>query len=165
MARILVSEALLLALHESTILCKYNCPAPSLGSYGWLSTRKLLELDLGRLAVESFSGFYGGPYKGLPGSPKGAGFCSMGALSYSYSPLPEGMAIGRFASISAGLTVLDSTHPVHTLTSSNITFRPRNRLFQAFRTPQLEAFAAGFDVSGGKPYPVIGHDVWIGANV
>jgi virginiamycin A acetyltransferase len=79
--------------------------------------------------------------------------------------LPEPLRIGRYGSISSGLRFLDSTHPTHTLTSSAITFKPRNKLFERWRTPALESFAAAFNVQGGKPFPALGHDVWIGHGV
>jgi virginiamycin A acetyltransferase len=161
-----VSQDLLLALHRHTVLLKHNAPEPVRGSYGWLAPRTPLDLKRpDMLALESFTGPYGGAYKGLPGSRKYGGFCSMGAFSYAYSALPEPMRIGRYCSISSGLRILDSTHPVHTVTTSAITFRPRNKLFDRFVTPGLAAYAQAFDVQGTKPFPVLEHDVWIGANV
>jgi acetyltransferase-like isoleucine patch superfamily enzyme len=159
------TDALLQALHDHCILLKYNCPAPAGGSYGWLRRGDALLLRGLPLRLEARSGLYGGAYKPLVGGRKGCGLCSIGSCSYSYSALPEGMEVGRYCSISSGLRVLDSSHPTRILTTSAISFRPTNRLFEGLSTPQLRDFAAGFDVSGGKRMPVLGHDVWIGANV
>lgn len=158
-------DALLDTLHAHRILLKYNSPPPLGGTYGWLKRGDRLRLRDGPLRIEARSGLYGGPYKPLVGGHKGSGFCSIGSFSYSYSPLPEGMVVGRYCSISSGLRVLDSTHPTGLLTTSAITFRPKNRLFEGISTPRLAAFAAGFDVDGGKRMPALGHDVWVGANV
>lgn len=164
--RIEISEALLAALHAHTILPSYNAKPPARGSYGWLSVGLPLDVDdLDTLALEESTGLYGGAYKPLPGGRKYCGLASVGSMSYSYSALPEPMRLGRYGSISSGLRILDSTHPTHTITSSALVFKPRNQLFARWQTPELQAFAAAFDVRGGKPFPVLGHDVWVGANV
>jgi virginiamycin A acetyltransferase len=164
--RIEIDDALLAALHAHTILPSYNAKPPARGSYGWLTSGLPLDFDdLDALALEECTGLYGGAYKPLPGGRKYCGFASLGAFSYSYSALPEPLRIGRYGSISSGLRFLDSTHPTHTLTSSAITFKPRNKLFERWRTPALESFAAAFNVQGGKPFPALGHDVWIGHGV
>ena len=162
---LVADDTLLAALHARRILLKYNAPPPAAGSYGWLRRGDRLLLRGLPLRLEERCGLYGGPYKPLVGGHKGCGLCSMGSFSYSYSALPEGMAVGRYCSISSGLRVLDSTHPTGLLTTSAITFRPNNRLFEGMGTPRLAQFAADFDVDGGKGMPVIEHDVWIGANV
>jgi len=161
-----ITDALLDALHAHTILPAYNAPPPARGRYGWLSTEYAMELhDATALELEEFTGLYGGPYKPLPGGQRYSGVASLGAFTYSYSALPEPMRVGRYGSISSGLKLLDSTHPTHTITSSAITFKPRNQLFARWQTPAMQSFASAFDVQGGKPFPRVGHDVWIGANV
>nr|WP_225591084.1 CatB-related O-acetyltransferase [Pseudoxanthomonas sp. PXM03] len=88
----------------------------------------------------------------------------MGAFSYSYSSLPDGLNVGRYCSISTGLKFIDSQHPIQSLTTSALLFRPSNSLFKEYVTPSIRKFASGFSTAGEKKYPVIGHDVWIGAN-
>jgi virginiamycin A acetyltransferase len=165
MTPLLADDELLDALHARRILLKYNSPPPLGGSYGWLRRGDPLLLRGEPLRLEERCGLYGGAYKPLVGGHKGCGLCTMGSFSYSYSALPEGMVVGRYCSISSGLRVLDSTHPTGLLTTSAITFRPKNRLFEGIVTPRLAEFAAAFDVDGGKGMPVLEHDVWIGANV
>jgi len=160
------TKALLDVLHDHTILLRFNSPPPSpAGSYGWARVHTELVLHGDTLRIEQNAGIYGGAYKGLIGSRKSSGFASVGSFSYSYSMLPEGFSMGRYCSISSGLRFLDSTHPLETVTSSAMTFRPRNRLFKPYITPTLAEYAQRFAVGGTKPYPTLGHDVWIGADV
>ena len=163
--RLTVNAAFLDRLHAHTILLRHNSPPPRQGRYGWLGEGDTLELADAGLTLEERCGLYGGPYKPLVGGHRSSGLCRMGAFSYSYSPLPEGMTVGRYCSISSGLQVLDSMHPTTLLTTSAITFRPRNRLFEGMLTERVRAHAAGFDSRGGRPMPSLGHDVWIGAGV
>lgn len=161
-----VDDALLASLHEHTILPAVNAKPPLQGRYGWLGTDMMLALaDLDALAIEECVGLYGGPYRPLPGGHAYCGLASVGAFSYSYSALPEPLRVGRYGSISSGLRFLDSTHPTQAITTSAITFRPQNKLFERWQTPGLRAHAAAFDAQGEAPFPTIGHDVWIGANV
>jgi virginiamycin A acetyltransferase len=161
-----MTDALFEALYRQTILLRLNSspPIPG-GSYGWARVNNVIVLHTETLRIEQNSGLYGGPYKPLVGGRRSSGFATTGSFSYSYSMLPEGFEMGRYCSISSGLRFLDSTHPVTTVTSSAITFRPRNKLFQQYITPGLAEFAATFEAIGAKPYPVVGHDVWIGADV
>jgi virginiamycin A acetyltransferase len=150
-------------LHEKTILLKYNSPAPAGGKYGWLTEGSDLTF-YSDVVMEQNVGLYGGPYKPMVGGRRSSGFASVGAFSYSYSGLPDGLSVGRYCSISAGLRFIDSSHPLDLLTTSAITFRPRNHLFKGFVTDSLRGHAATFSTLN-KPYPQIGHDVWIGSNV
>jgi virginiamycin A acetyltransferase len=166
MTRLEITDALLAALHEHTILPGYNAKPPARGSYGWLTSGLPLDFnDLDALALEECTGLYGGAYKPLPGGRKFCGFASVGAFSYSYSALPEPVRVGRYGSISSGLKFLDSTHPTDRITTSPITYKVKTRLFERHLTPQIRAQAERFDAHGGQPFPTIGHDVWIGANV
>jgi virginiamycin A acetyltransferase len=159
-----VSEELLQDLHDRTILLAYNSPAPTPNTYGWLRAGDTVKLTQPSVVIEANSGLYGGKYAPLVGGRKYSGFCAMGAFSYSYSALPEGLRVGRYCSISSGLRFLDSTHPSDLVTTSAISFRPKNKLYSAFVTPAIAQYAEQFDIQGGKPFPVIGNDVWIGAN-
>jgi carbonic anhydrase/acetyltransferase-like protein (isoleucine patch superfamily) len=44
-------------------------------------------------------------------------------------------------------------------------FRPYNNLFAEYVTDELRQYASDFAVRGDRPYPSVGHDVWIGASV
>lgn len=161
---IVIGADLLASLHEHRILLGYNCPPPTDEGYGWLKTGRRVRLH-GTVRIESCAGLYVGPYKPMVGGRKYSGLCSMGSFSYSYSALPEPLVVGRYCSISSDLKFLDSTHPSDTLTTSAFVFRPRNALFQDFVTDRIQAFADEFDIQGGKDFPHVGHDVWIGSNV
>jgi virginiamycin A acetyltransferase len=165
MKKLIVTPSLMADLYDHTILLKRNSPAPSSTSFGWLRVGEELAVTGASLLIESFSGLYGGKYAPFVGGRKYSGLCALGAFSYSYSALPEGLRVGRYCSISSGLRFLDSSHPGAIITTSAFTFRPTNKLFAPFVTPQVKDFAAEFDIHGGKPFPVLGHDVWIGANV
>jgi acetyltransferase-like isoleucine patch superfamily enzyme len=160
-----ITDALLDALYRHTILLQFNSPPMTAeGVYGWVRTNAVFTLHTETLRIEQNVGLYGGAYKGLVGARRSSGFATSGSFSFSSSTLPEGFEMGRYCSISSGVRFLDSTHPLGMVTTSAITFRPKNKLFEPYITPGLAAFASTFDVAGGKPYPVLGHDVWIGAN-
>lgn len=139
---------------------------------GWLAD--LPEYVFRRhLVIEGPCAFYGGLYGPNPWTAEG-GLCSMGAASYSHSPLPEGLVVGRYCSLGKGLRFLDFAHPVDWVSTSVAFFRPTSvksttclhtiidRLGQA-SDPCFGREA--FDPRLGKGYPTIGHDVWIGENV
>lgn len=161
--RVSVTPELTKELHDLTILLKYNCPPPSNGAYGWLTEGTELTL-FNEVVVEQNVGLYGGSYKPMVGGLRSSGFASVGAFSYSYSGLPDGLSVGRYCSISAGLRFIDSSHPLSLLTTSAMTFRPRNHIFKGFVTEAIRGHAATYSTTGSA-YPRIGHDVWIGSNV
>lgn len=126
-----------------------------------------------RIRIEGPCAFYGGPYGANPWTADG-GLCTMGAASYSHSPLPEGLVVGRYCSIGKGLRFLDFAHPTQWLSSSVAFFRPEPLvspsclaalLDRAGRAAAPDFARQGFDPRQGQPDPVIGHDVWIGENV
>lgn len=161
--RVPVTPAFTQGLFEKSILLKYNCPAPKGGAYGWLREGEELTF-FNDVVIEQNVGFYGGPYKPMVGGRRSSGLASVGAFTYSYSGLPDGLNVGRYGSISAGLRFIDSSHPMDLLTTSAMTFRPRNALFKDFVTDAIKDHAASYSTTD-KPYPRIGHDVWIGSNV
>lgn len=139
---------------------------------GWLSRLTSYRFNH-RISIEGPSALYGGPFS--PNAWTGAGgLCALGACSYSHSPLPEGMRVGRYCSIGRELKFLDFAHPTEWVSSAVAFFRPQN-------TPALTAIhglidRAGntslapfdrreFDPKMGRGYPVLGHDVWIGERV
>lgn len=158
-----ITRELLQELAAHRILLRYNQTAPVGERYGWLEAGKKVVVGPG-IEIEENTGFYGGTYKGMKGSKPGSGFWTMGSFSYSYSPLPEGCRVGRYCSISTGVRVLDSQHPVDAITSSALLVNWNNVLFERARTPATIAHGRSFKVTGGKHFPVIEHDVWIGAD-
>jgi acetyltransferase-like isoleucine patch superfamily enzyme len=161
--RLTIDERALERLHAARIHLRYNQGPPRSGRYGWLRAGEEMVVRDRRLWTESNAGFLGGPYTGIKGSRPASGFCQLGAFSYSYSALPEGLVAGRYCSISTGLAFLDAQHPVDALTTSGLLVS-RNSLFDPCRTEAVERFQSGFKVSGGH-YPRIGNDVWIGCDV
>lgn len=160
-----VTDELLDTLHRHTILLRWNSPAPADGRYGWLATGQRLRLYGDRIRIEQNSGLYGGSYRPMLGGRGSSGLAELGAYSYSYSPLPEGIRIGRYCSISRGLGFIDSAHPIDRLTTSALLFRPNNNLYAPAQTGAVREFAAEFPIMGPAPYPSIGNDVWIGQDV
>lgn len=158
-----VTSAFLQALADHRIMLRYNQIEPVGNRYGWLETGKVIAVSTS-LCIEENTGFYGGVYAGLKGSRPWAGLWSMGAFSYSYSPLPEPCVVGRYCSISSGVRVLDSQHPISSLTSSALLVNYKNALFERARTSATTHFGKTFKVNGGKHFPVIQNDVWIGAD-
>ncbi|MBM7848912.1 DapH/DapD/GlmU-related protein [Arthrobacter roseus] len=152
------------SLYDNTILLRANSDQPKKGAYGWLSEGQVIRVNK-ELSIEQNTGLYGGPYKPLVGGTPASGLASIGAFSYSYSPLPSGIEVGRYCSISSGLKFVDSVHPLDKITTSAITFRPSNLLFRDYATENIAEYAKSFKASGEKPYPKIRHDVWVGADV
>lgn len=150
-------------LFDKTILLKYNSPAPADGVYGWLRKGARITMRV-PVTIEQNVGLFGGAYKPMIGGYKGSGFSNVGAFTYSYSPLPEGLTVGRYCSISDGLRFIDSSHPLDALTTSAMLFRRRNHLFKEYFTESLHEHARSY-ASATLEYPEIGHDVWIGSNV
>ncbi|EKT4477536.1 CatB-related O-acetyltransferase [Pseudomonas putida] len=150
-------------LWTSRVLFRLNSPRPTQHKYGWLQ----LGIDIPihkTVRIESHSALYKGPYKGCVGGGKYSGLCSIGALSYSYSALPEPMKVGRYCSISTGLVILDSHHPMDLVTTSIITFRPGNDLVRDFTSAE-QTNQYNWHKFDRKNYPIIGNDVWIGRDV
>lgn len=151
-------------LWRNKVLFKWNSAEPSEKSYGWLPLDTDVSLK-SRVTIESNSALYGGRYTPSKGGVRYySGLCTIGSFSYSYSPLPEPLSIGRYCSISDGLIFLDSHHPLDLVTTSIITFRPRNELVQDF-TSRAQTNRYKWSPHNGKAFPAISHDVWIGRDV
>lgn len=159
-----ITAGLLQELSDRQIYLKRNAPPPVEGRYGWLSEGQRIRLHH-RVRIEEHVGLYVGRYRPMVGGQYGSGLCSIGAYSYSYSALPDGLTVGRYGSISRGLSFIDSFHPMDRLTTSALMFRPANTLFGSAVTPAIREYAKSFAVGGSEPYPTIGHDVWIGGGV
>jgi len=139
---------------------------------GWLANLKSYTFKR-KFKIEGPCAFYGGPYGPNIWTADG-GLCEMGAASYSHSPLPEGMIVGRYCSIGKGLRFLDFAHPADWVSTSVAFFKPlgakqltaihhlSDRLINASGG---DFFREVFDAKCGKAYPQLGNDVWIGENV
>ncbi|WP_269520979.1 CatB-related O-acetyltransferase [Alteromonas sp. BMJM2] len=133
---------------------------------GWLSEGSQLTF-YNPIEIEPYAAIYGSPYVGGKGTMPTSGLCTIGFNSYSHSPLPEKMKVGRYCSIGEGLKVLDSQHPVNQLSSSHFTWKPQSVFVDAyFKDNELDSLEKPtFDVNGIKPFPVLKNDVWVGQNV
>jgi acetyltransferase-like isoleucine patch superfamily enzyme len=92
----------------------------------------------------------------------GEEFCSMGAFSYSYSPLAPAVSVGRYSSIAAGLHIPGPRHPLESISTSPITY---DRGAPFVRGPLLDRGVYEkyeFLNAPQKLHPCIGNDVWIG---
>ncbi|GGZ26109.1 CatB-related O-acetyltransferase [Asticcacaulis endophyticus] len=162
-----VDAALLERFRAAGVLFSYDRAEIAKGE-GWLSQLDTYTVKQ-PIRIEGPCAFYGGPY-----SPSrwfaGSGLCDMGAASYSHSPLPEGLTVGRYCSIGKGLRFIDFAHPTEWVSSSIAFFRPDNvpylsPLYDALEARNGEFTPTAYDPRRGLGYPVIEHDVWIGDNV
>lgn len=163
MSTLIITDEHLERLHELNILPRYNHAGPKDGVYGWV--RAGVEILLREpISIEENVGLYGGAYKPFRGGIATHGFATVGSFSSIASPIPDLMKVGRYCGISTGFRVIDSTHPLETLTMSGAMFRPRNRLYRRVTTPSVREFGERFAHTPGE-FPALGNDVWIGANV
>lgn len=123
--------------------------------------------------IEGPSALYGGVYGPNFWTAQG-GLCSIGAASYSHSPMPEGVIIGRYCSIGKGLKFLDFAHPSEWASTSIAFFKPKgvenltslhHIIDEEIECSKQKYARAEFDPVNGQSYPVISHDVWIGEGV
>ncbi|SDT24213.1 CatB-related O-acetyltransferase [Microlunatus soli] len=159
-----ISDNLLDQLYHHSVLLKLNSGPPAEGHYGWLTAGQQLRLHH-TVRLEQNSALYAPDYRPMLGGRGSSGLCTIGAFSYSYSALPDGLQVGRYCSISRGLSFIDSFHPTDRLTTSALLFRPKNQLYAPALTPAVKEYSQTFSVIGDAPYPTIGNDVWIGADV
>lgn len=76
------------------------------------------------------------------------------------------MEVGRYCSISWGLNITGSRHPLEWLTTSNINFDIHVQNIKKFHLNNgTNRFWVGQPSKLEKPYPKLGNDVWIGQNV
>ena len=141
-------------------------------SEGWLNRLSSYRFTH-RFTIEGPSALYGGPFS--PNAWTGAGgLCALGACSYSHSPLPEGMRVGRYCSIGRELKFMDFAHPTAWVSSAVAFFRPDGVARLTAIHELTDRLGGGvdadfsrrtFDPKLGRAYPVLGHDVWIGERV
>lgn len=104
-------------------------------------------------SIEPYTGFY-----------RGANLCTMGAFSYSHSPVVPGMVIGRYCAVSWGMKITGPKHPYEWATISNFTY-DRNATNV---TDYMKDNPGAYKIKSPKtlgPMPVLGNDVWIGQDV
>lgn len=151
-------------LYQRKILLVHNSKPPSDSEYGWLKLPSTLNV-IQDIHIEERVGLYGSRYIASIGAPLGHGLCNIGSFSYSYSALPPGLRVGRYCSISNGLSFLDSHHPTNLLTTSAMTFRPHNELWADILREAEIAGVGNWHIYDHLSFPVIGNDVWIGRDV
>lgn len=105
-----------------------------------------------QLAVEPYVGIY-----------SGFNLSSVGAFSYTNSPLPVDMKVGRYCSIGSGLKILGFSHPLDRISTSPFTYSAGNEFFaRAVDSTNMNDYIVS---QPQKNTPIIENDVWIGANV
>lgn len=150
--------------HRYKVLPHYNYGAPGDKNYGWMPMPWDIDVPFD-MRIEERVGLYGGHYHPLVGGYNYSGLCQIGSMSYSWSPLPRGLKVGRYCSISHGLIFLDSHHQTHLLTTSAMTFRPHNHLWSDILEEEKSPIDPTWDIYGHKSFPKIGNDVWIANGV
>ncbi|SMH59523.1 Hexapeptide repeat of succinyl-transferase [Azospirillum lipoferum] len=93
----------------------------------------------------------------------GSCLCTMGAFSYSWSPLISSIKIGRYCSIAAGFDVPAPRHAHEYISTSPMLTDPMMLASRLYADDQKISFHT--HVNPQKPPPIIGNDVWIGRNV
>ncbi len=168
---IVVDADLLEQFRRARVLFSYDRDEVVAGG-GWLAGIEAIRIT-GPVTIEGPCAFYGGPYAPSRWAQPG-GLCTMGAASYSHSPLPAGLSVGRYCSIGRGLRFIDFAHPADWVSTSVAFFKPTDTPFVPPLRDALDAVAteagsglepAAFASRQGLDYPVIGHDVWIGDQV
>ncbi|MCL1889839.1 MAG: CatB-related O-acetyltransferase [Desulfovibrionaceae bacterium] len=88
---------------------------------------------------------------------------SMGAFSYSQSTLPPETRSGRYCSFAHAISVFQSEHPAHFISTSPFAYRPEAAaIFERAIAEAPEKYQpCPYDDRETAPI-VIGHDVWIG---
>lgn len=120
---------------------------------------RLVEGDVIRfessLQMESYSAFL-----------SGHSLASMGSFSYSFSPLPPGMKIGRYCSISWNMTVMHGNHAMDFVSTSSFSYDQHLVLFRkALDGREINRYPSAPSRPERAELPIIGNDVWIGQDV
>ena len=90
----------------------------------------------------------------------------MGSFSYTWSQLPITTRIGRYCSIASGVGILGTRHPIEWVTSSSSTYDNQFIIFKKFAEDMgIKHITHPRPLNRRNHGLVIGHDVWIGANV
>lgn len=126
----------------------------------WLKEGAVINLNR-EIKIEPCTGLYGGAYHSA-GAGSYHGLCSIGSFSYSFSPLPEGLVIGRYCSIGKGLQFLDGYHPTNKISTSVVAYKNHFLSDMYLSENSLGFFIDNVQAHDPAGYPVIGNDVWIG---
>lgn len=96
-------------------------------------------------------------------SGSGRNLVSMGAFSYTHTPLPHLVSVGRYTSIATGFKIMGDNHPIEWLSTSPVFYNKRLMM----GTFEEDMTVAGtYQEYSYQPQPIsIGNDVWIGENV
>lgn len=94
----------------------------------------------------------------------GTSLVTMGAFSYTHSPLPHLVFVGRYTSIAAGFKVMGDSHPLNWASTSPVFYNKQlmMRTFESDRGVITTQQAYGYKPAGAV---TIGNDVWIGEDV
>lgn len=96
-------------------------------------------------------------------SGSGTSLVTMGAFSYTHSPLPQLVSVGRYTSIAAGFRVMGDSHPLSWASTSPV-FYNKQLMMRTFENDNDTTTTQR--TYGYKPGAVnIGNDVWIGEDV
>lgn len=93
-------------------------------------------------------------------------FYTTGAFSYSWSPLAEYIAIGRYCSIAAGVSIMPASHQTDMFTTSSMVYDPLLKHRSAFYNDndyENNDVLSVTHETNNKPI-IIGHDVYIGTS-
>ena len=88
---------------------------------------------------------------------------TIGAWSYSWSPVPSEFRIGRYTSIAKGMTYAAPNHPLTRFSTSPFVYDLSFSPIQTAITDMKSAWQPQHHRD--RSDPVMGNDVWIGANV
>jgi len=95
----------------------------------------------------------------------GHNLCDMGSFSYTQSNVEQDMVIGRYCSLSWGITFILGQHPHHYMSTSQFTWGPYQ---DVAKIPLQDSGLTEWtytEFNWRKNPCTIEHDVWIGANV
>ena len=107
-----------------------------------------------------------GPYCAIL---NGFSFPHMGSFSYTQSPLPEGMKVGRYCSIGSFASIIGGNHPTDYISTSAFSYDAGMAIFnKSLEDDGISNFRRhGLKLSRPNRHelPVIGNDVWLGNHV
>lgn len=96
---------------------------------------------------------------------RGQTFFSMGAFSYSWSPLPVNTLVGRYTSIGSRVRQMGHNHPLERFTTSSISFDNHISAYRDYLKTEQQSFTTKANPEANVQPIVIGNDVMIGNDV
>ena len=88
-------------------------------------------------------------------------FHSIGAFSYSWSPFPECVSMGRYCSVAQGVEIMPPAHPTDVFTTSSMLYDP----LLLHRRNFYRDHGYGNDDTVARAHPTNGRDITIGHDV